>query len=42
MRLMTGTRIELKFTATLDGKDSMKGTLSAGEFGDGTFTGKRK
>jgi hypothetical protein len=26
----------------VDGKDSMKGKLSAGELGDGTFTGKRK
>jgi hypothetical protein len=35
-------KVELTFSATLDGKDSMKGKLSAGELGDGTFTGKRK
>ena|SRR5215471_11125761 len=37
-----GAQIELKYTGTIDGKDSMKGKLSAGEFGDGTFTAKRK
>jgi hypothetical protein len=37
-----GVQIELKYTGTIDGKDSMKGKLSAGEFGDGTFTAKRK
>jgi len=37
-----GAQIELKYTGTIDGKDSIKGKLSAGEFGDGTFTAKRK
>ena len=37
-----GAQIELKYSGTIDGKDSMKGKLSAGEFGDGTFTAKRK
>jgi hypothetical protein len=37
-----GTAIELKYTGSVDSKDSMKGTLSAGDFGSGTFTGARK
>jgi hypothetical protein len=37
-----GTPIELKYSGSVDSKDSMKGTLSAGEFGGGTFTGARK
>jgi hypothetical protein len=37
-----GTKVELKYSGTVESKDSMKGKLSAGEFGDGTFTGKRK
>lgn len=37
-----GTQIELKYTGAVDTKDSMKGTLSAGDFGSGTFTGARK
>ena len=37
-----GTRIELKYTGTIENNNSMKGKLSAGEFGDGTFTAKRK
>ena len=37
-----GTPIELKYTGAVDTKDSMKGTLSAGDFGSGTFTGIRK
>lgn len=36
-----GTRVELRFSGTVEGKDSIKGKLSS-EFGDGTFTGKRK
>jgi hypothetical protein len=36
-----GTRVDLRYTGTLESKDSMKGKLST-EFGDGTFTGKRK
>lgn len=37
-----GMPIELRYTGALDSKDSMKGTLSAGDFGNGTFTGSRK
>jgi hypothetical protein len=37
-----GTPIELKYTGAVDTKDSMKGTLSAGDFGNGTFTGARR
>ena len=37
-----GTAIELKYAGSVDSKDSMKGTLSAGDFGSGTFTGARK
>jgi hypothetical protein len=37
-----GIKIELKFEGTVDTNDSMKGKLSAGELGDGTFTAKRK
>jgi hypothetical protein len=37
-----GTAIELKYAGAVDSKDSMKGTLSAGDFGNGTFTGARK
>jgi hypothetical protein len=36
-----GTSVSLKYTGTIDSKDSMKGKLSAGEFGDGTFSAKR-
>ena len=37
-----GTKVELKFTGTVEGKDAMNGKTSAGELGDGTFTAKRK
>ena len=37
-----GMKVDLKFTGTVEGKDSMNGKTSAGELGDGTFTGKRK
>jgi hypothetical protein len=37
-----GFKVELKYFGTLEGKDSMKGKLSAGELGDGTFTARRK
>ena len=37
-----GAQIELKYSGTVESKDSMKGTLSAGEFGAGTFTAVRK
>jgi hypothetical protein len=36
-----GMPFELKYNATLEGKDSMKGTLST-ELGGGTFTASRK
>ncbi len=36
-----GTAFQLTYSGTVDSKDSMKGKLSAGEFGDGTFTAKR-
>jgi hypothetical protein len=36
-----GTAIVLKYTGTIENKDSMKGKL-ASEFGDGSFTAKRK
>ena len=37
-----GLKLDVKYTAVLEGKDSMNGKLSAGELGDGTFSGKRK
>ena len=37
-----GMPLEFKFNGTVEGKDSMKGALSTGGFGDATFTGKRK
>ena len=37
-----GTKVELKFTGTVDARDAMKGKTSAGDLGDGTFTAKRK
>ena len=37
-----GTAIDLKYTGSVDSKDSMKGTLSAGDLGGGTFTAARK
>jgi len=37
-----GMPLEFKFNGTVESKDSMKGTLSTGGFGDATFTGKRK
>jgi len=36
-----GTKFDLKYTGTVEGKE-MKGKVSSGDFGDGTFTGKRK
>jgi hypothetical protein len=35
-------KVDMKFTGTDESKDSMKGRLSAGNFGDGTFSGTRK
>lgn len=37
-----GTKIELTFTGTVESKDAMSGKMSAGDFGGGTFTGKRQ
>lgn len=37
-----GTKVAVTYTGTVEGKDSMKGTMSAGELGGGTFTGKRQ
>jgi hypothetical protein len=37
-----GTQVELKYVGTVESKDSMKGTLSAGDLGGGTFTATRK
>jgi hypothetical protein len=37
-----GAQVELKYSGTVENKDSMKGTLSAGDLGGGTFTAKRK
>jgi hypothetical protein len=37
-----GQALDLKYTGTVESKDSMKGTLSAGDAGGGTFTGARK
>jgi hypothetical protein len=37
-----GMPAEFKFVGTIENKDSMKGKLDSGGFGDATFTGKRK
>ena len=37
-----GAQVELKYSGTVESKDSMKGTLSAGDLGGGTFTATRK
>jgi hypothetical protein len=37
-----GQALDLKYAGTVESKDSMKGTLSAGDAGGGTFTGARK
>jgi hypothetical protein len=37
-----GAQVELKYVGTVESKDSMKGTLSAGDLGGGTFTATRK
>jgi hypothetical protein len=37
-----GVKLELQYSGTVESKDSMKGTLSAGELGNGTFTAQRK
>ena len=38
---LQGTKLEFKYTGTVEGKE-MKGKLSAGDLGGGTFTGKRR
>jgi hypothetical protein len=42
-RVVVGTeqKVELVYTGTLDG-DTIKGSMTMGEMGEGTFTGKRK
>ncbi len=37
----TEQKVEVVYTGTLDG-DTIKGSLTMGEMGEGTFTGKRK
>jgi hypothetical protein len=37
-----GFKLELQFDGMIDGNDAMKGKLTTGGFGDGTFTAKRK
>ena len=37
-----GFALELKYSGTLDGKDSMKGKLSTEGLGSGSFTAKRQ
>ena len=36
-----GTIVHIVYSGVVD-KDSMKGTVTLGDFGDGTFTGKKK
>jgi hypothetical protein len=36
-----GLALELKYSGTVEGKDSMKGKLSMAGLGDGSFTAKR-
>jgi hypothetical protein len=37
-----GTAVQLTYSGTVESKDAMKGTLSAGDLGGGTFTAVRK
>lgn len=37
-----GTHLDVTYSGTIDGKDSMKGKVSLGALGDGTFTAKRQ
>lgn len=37
-----GTSLEVTYTGTAVGNDSIKGTVRLGEFANGTFTGKRQ
>jgi hypothetical protein len=37
-----GTKLEVKYSGTIENKDSLKGTLDVAGFGSGTFTAKRQ
>ena len=41
-RTVQGFTLNVTYTGTIENKDSMKGTVVFGEFGEGTFTGKRQ
>ena len=41
MEIGTEQKVEVVYTGTLDG-NSIKGAMTMGEMGEGTFTGKRK
>ena len=37
-----GTHLDVTYTGTIDGKDSMKGKVNLGGLGEGTFVAKRQ
>ena len=37
-----GTKLDITYKGTIESKDSVKGTVSLGGLGEGTFTGKRQ
>src|SRR5713226_9540451 len=37
-----GTHLDVTYSGTVEGKDSMKGTVKLGGLGEGTFTAKRQ
>jgi hypothetical protein len=37
-----GTKLEVKYSGTVESKDALKGTLDLGGLGSGTFTAKRQ
>ena len=37
-----GTKIDVAYTGTVENNDAMKGTVTLGGVGEGTFTGKRQ
>ena len=37
-----GTKLDITYKGTAENKDSVKGTVSLGGLGEGTFTGKRQ
>ena len=37
-----GTHLDVTYSGTIDGKDSMKGKVNLGGLGEGTFTAKRQ